>query len=67
MSKLELEVGDWVFLKVSPMKGVMRFRKKGKLNSRLISPYQIVHRMIKVAYELELSVSLGDIPCLYSL
>ena len=28
--ELEFQVDDWVFLKVSPMKGVMRFGKKGK-------------------------------------
>jgi len=26
---LELDVHDWVYLKISPMKGVMRFGKKG--------------------------------------
>ncbi|WMV58414.1 hypothetical protein MTR67_051799 [Solanum verrucosum] len=31
---LEFEIGDWIFLKVSPMKGVMRFGKKGKLSPR---------------------------------
>ena len=31
---LEFEVDDWVYLKVSPMKGVMRFGKKGKLSPR---------------------------------
>nr|XP_016469633.1 PREDICTED: uncharacterized protein LOC107791981 [Nicotiana tabacum]XP_016470271.1 PREDICTED: uncharacterized protein LOC107792561 [Nicotiana tabacum]XP_016499849.1 PREDICTED: uncharacterized protein LOC107818358 [Nicotiana tabacum] len=35
---LEFEVGDWVFLKISPMKGVMRFGKKGKLSPRYIGP-----------------------------
>ena len=30
--ELEFQVDDWVFLKVSPMKGVMRFRKKGNLD-----------------------------------
>ena len=28
---LEFEVDDWVYLKVSPMKGVMRFGRKGNL------------------------------------
>ncbi|WMV55008.1 hypothetical protein MTR67_048393 [Solanum verrucosum] len=37
---LEFCVDDWVFLKVSPMKGVMRFGKKGKLSPRFIGPYQ---------------------------
>ena len=40
------------------MKGVMRFGKKGKLSPRYIGPYQIVPRIGKVAYELELSVDL---------
>ena len=39
MTKLELEVGDWVFLKVSSMKGVMKFGGERKINSRFIGPY----------------------------
>ena len=31
---LEFKVGDKVFLKVSPVRGVMRFSKKGKLSPR---------------------------------
>ena len=42
--RLEFAIGDWVFLKVSPMKGVMRFGKKGKLSPRNIGPYQITRR-----------------------
>ncbi|XP_070005198.1 uncharacterized protein [Nicotiana sylvestris] len=37
---LEFEVGDWVFLRISPMKGIMRFGKKGKLSPRYIGPYR---------------------------
>ncbi|XP_070025337.1 uncharacterized protein [Nicotiana sylvestris] len=33
---LEFKENDWVFLKVSPMKGIMRFGKKGKLSSRQV-------------------------------
>ena len=51
---LEFEVGDWVYLKISPMKGVMRFGKKGKLSPRYIGPYRIVKRVGNIAYELEL-------------
>ncbi|XP_070028766.1 uncharacterized protein [Nicotiana sylvestris] len=51
---LEFQVDDWVFLKVSPMKGVMRFGKKGKLSPRCIGPYRIMRRIRQVAYELEL-------------
>ncbi|KAH0681196.1 hypothetical protein KY284_022281 [Solanum tuberosum] len=51
---LEFSIGDWVFLKVSPMKGVMRFGKKGKLSPRYIGPYKVIRRIGQVAYELEI-------------
>lgn len=51
---LEFDIDDWVFLKVSPMKGIMRFGKKGKLSPRYIGPYRIVRRIGRVAYQLEL-------------
>ena len=35
---LEFNVGDWVYLKISPMKGVMRSRKKGTLIPRYVGP-----------------------------
>ena len=40
--ELEFQVDDWFFLKVLPMKGVMRFGKKGKLSPRYIGPYKIL-------------------------
>ena len=58
---LELEVDVWVYLKVSPMKGVMRFVKKGKLIPRYIGPYRISKRVGNVAYELELHQELGAV------
>ncbi|WMV40253.1 hypothetical protein MTR67_033638 [Solanum verrucosum] len=59
--ELEFQVDDWVFLKVSPMKGVMRFGKKGKLSPRYVGPYRILKRIGKVAYELELPADLAAV------
>ncbi|XP_060961023.1 uncharacterized protein LOC133031520 [Cannabis sativa] len=39
---VEFAVGDKVFLRVSPMKGVMRFGKRGKLSPRFIGPFEIL-------------------------
>ena len=52
--ELEFQVDDWVFLKVSPMKGVMGFGKKVKLSPRYVGPYKILKMIGKVEYELEL-------------
>ncbi|XP_069144094.1 uncharacterized protein [Solanum lycopersicum] len=59
--ELEFQVDDWFFLKVSPMKGVMRFDKKGKLSPRYVGPYKIMKRVGKVVYKLELSVELATV------
>ncbi|XP_069148274.1 uncharacterized protein [Solanum lycopersicum] len=59
--QLEFEVDDSVYLRVSPMKGVMRFGKKGKLSPRCIGPYRIYKRVGNVAYELELPQKLAVI------
>jgi hypothetical protein len=47
-------VGDHVFLKLSPMRGVIRFGKKGKLNLRFIGPFEITQRVGKLAYRIAL-------------
>ena len=49
---LEFLVGDHMFLRVSPMKGVMRFRKKGKLSLHYIGPFEILDKVGVVAYHL---------------
>ncbi|XP_059306274.1 uncharacterized protein LOC132057674 [Lycium ferocissimum] len=51
---MEFAVGDLVFLKVSPMKGVMRFGRKVKLSPRGIGSCQVVQRIGQVAYKLDL-------------
>ncbi|KAL5560190.1 hypothetical protein UlMin_036401 [Ulmus minor] len=50
--------GDFVFLKVAPFKGVIRFGRRGKLNPRFIGPYKILQRIGKVAYRLDLPAEL---------
>ena len=54
-------VGDWVFLKLSPWKGVVRFEKKGKLSPRYIGPYQVIERVGEVAYRLKLPSELAKV------
>ena len=51
---LEFEVGDHVFLKVMPKRGVVRFGKRGKLSPRFIGPFEILERIGTVAYRLAL-------------
>jgi len=58
---LEFSVGDCVFLKVSPTKGVFRSGKKGKLSPRFIGPYEILERIGAVAYRLVLPPNLSAI------
>ena len=49
MKDIEYEVGDKVFLKVSPWRKVLRFVKKGKLSPRFIDPYEVLERIGPVA------------------
>ncbi|RVX14525.1 Transposon Ty3-I Gag-Pol polyprotein [Vitis vinifera] len=56
---LEFEEGDWVFVKVSPRRGVFRFGKKGKLAPRFVGPFQIDKRVGPVAYKLILPQQLS--------
>ncbi|XP_012448790.1 uncharacterized protein LOC105771970 [Gossypium raimondii] len=58
---IEYSVGDFVFLKVSPWKEVLRIDRKGKLSPRFIGPYQILNRVGPVVYQLELPLQLDRI------
>jgi hypothetical protein len=59
--ELSFEVGDYVYLKVSPIRGTKRFGVKGKLASRYIGPYQIQARRGEVAYQLSLPENLSAV------
>ena len=40
--EMTYEVGDKMFLRVSPWKGIIRFGKKGKLSPRYVGPYEVI-------------------------
>ncbi|GKA95618.1 putative nucleotidyltransferase, ribonuclease H [Tanacetum coccineum] len=58
---LEFSVGDYVLLKVSPWKGVVRFGKKGKLAPRFVGPFEIIEKVGHVAYRLDLPEELNGV------
>ena len=58
---LQFDVGDMVFLKVAPKKGVLRFKKKGKLSPRFVGPFEILERVSHVASRLALSPSFSAV------
>ena len=58
---LVFEIGDFVYLKVSPMRGVKRFHTKGKLSPRYVEPFKIINRRGEVAYQLELPKQLSGV------
>ena len=58
---MTFKVGDYVYLKVSPMRSVKRFNIKEKLAPRYIGPFKILERRGEVAYQLELLESLLDV------
>ncbi|GKB08838.1 hypothetical protein Tco_0837150 [Tanacetum coccineum] len=58
---LEFSVGDYVLLKVSPWKGVVRFGKKGKLAPRLVGPFEIIEKVGPMAYRLDLPEELNGV------
>jgi hypothetical protein len=59
--ELSFEVGDYVYLKVSPIRGTKRFGVKGKLAPRYIGPYQIQAKRGEVAYQLSLPENLSAV------
>ena len=58
---IEYEVGDKVFLKVSPRRKILIFGKRRKLSSRFISPYDILERIGPMTYRLALPQELAKL------
>ncbi|XP_020691553.1 uncharacterized protein LOC110106130 [Dendrobium catenatum] len=58
---VEFDVGEFVFLKVNLIKGVKRFGKVGKLNSRYVGPFEISKMIGKVVYRLILPAHMSGV------
>jgi hypothetical protein len=58
---LSFEIGDFVYLKVSRMRGTQRFKVKGKLAPWYVGPFKIISHKEEVAYQLELPPQLSDV------
>ena len=54
-------IRDWIFLKLSPTRGVVRLGKSVKLSLRFIGPFEIVQRVGECAYRLALPPSLSGV------
>jgi hypothetical protein len=59
--ELRFEVGDFVYVKVSRMRGFRRFKVRGKLAPRFIGPFKILGKRGEVTYQLELPPQLSDV------
>jgi hypothetical protein len=59
--ELTFRVGDFVYLRVSPLKGMQRFQVKGKLAPRYIGPIKVLARRGEVSYQLEMPPELSEV------
>jgi hypothetical protein len=58
---VSFQEGDYVYLNVSSIRGLRRFKVKGKLSPRFIGPFQILQQVGEVAYSLDLPEQLSDV------
>ena len=58
-------MGNHVFLKVMPKRGVVRFGKWGKLSSRYIGPFEVLDRVGTIAYRLALPPCLSSVHAVF--
>jgi hypothetical protein len=63
--ELSFEVTDFVYLKVSPMRGLRHFKVRGKLTPRFIGSFKILEKRGEVAYKLELPPQLSDMHAVF--
>jgi hypothetical protein len=59
--ELSFVVGDFAYLKVSPMRGLRHFKVRGKLAPRFMGPFKILEKRGEVDYQLELPLQLSDV------
>jgi hypothetical protein len=57
---ITFDVGDFVYLRVTPLKGMQRFHVKGKLAPRYIDPFKILERRGEMSYKLDLPSELSE-------
>ena len=62
---IEFKIGHHIYFKISPIKGVMRLRKKGKLSPRSVSAYKVSQGVGKFAYMLKLPIELASVHLLF--
>jgi hypothetical protein len=63
---LEFKVGDHVYLKVLPMKGMERFGMKANIAPCYIEPFPILEKCGPVVYNLKLPPSLAGVPDIFN-
>lgn len=59
--ELSFVIGDYVYLKVSPLRGMKRFKVRGKLACHYIEPFKVIANCEEVAYQLELPPEMDNI------